>query len=413
MHPHGQDWNIRHDDEATPISPAWVPGAGAFVLLDYRTGHNPTHLEHSVVFLPESWESLSELIAAPQVFANRVLKSYREVNGYNVATSRADLKINDWPLAGPVTVHIEPLTSPSFQNLAVLEALSPLYPGFADLLSMPSEETLGSTIAKFRNRVIAASTMNADPTQVAAAGTAYDKEIAKLIVRDKPREDRKQDGFKTGGGSGPFGRGPRGGGSLFEPPAPQPSTFDLQYIVEFALDTRLITVRYVPRATDYATVDVAPQRYLRPVTPVTRNPVKSTRLHFLHFDLDMSDTDDYHVDMADRRAAFAMDYLENPLRLNEILKNVDIGPQPEAYMVMTDVLTNTGNVLNQKYGGRTVRPVLQWPAHRDPVLILESILPDPSAPQTVSSSPTNNPTPCVIVVIVNGEPVYIIVKNYT
>ena len=199
---------------------------------------------------------------------------------------------------------------------------------------------------------------------------------------------------------------------------PQPAPCYLRYVVEFAHATRLVTVRYIPRARDDTTMDPMPQHYTGPVTPVTKNPVKYVGFEFLHFDLDMSDVSDYHVDMAQRRASFALDFIENPWRLNEMLRNVDMsgivaGSPTKKYMIMTDGLTGTGNPLHQKVRGKLRTVQVSWPPHRDPVIILESVLPDPSMGNPGSQLPADNPTPCVIVVIVNGVPVYIVVKNYT
>lgn len=397
-----------------PVSPVWIPGLGAFVLLDYRTGYDPTHLEHSVVFLPQEWDSLYDLMRAPQKFFDHVLASYSEVKGYNASTKAVDALVQHWPVAGPVTIHIEPITAPSYQNLAMLQALSTLYPGFAGLLAAPVAGTFGDALAGHRERVtVAAQGPLANPAQVAAAGAAYDQMVGMLLGR-RPKPSKSVG---------------RTGAQRLDSPAPkttlvpQPVPFALQYVVEFALDTRMVTVRYVPRHMQYPPAPAqSGLRYGLPVTPVTRNPVKYMDFEFLHFDLDMSGVSDHHADLAERRASFAMDIIENPNSLATFLANVAPGGGGNTpYMLMTDHLTPTANPLHQKVGGPTGQPAITWPAGRDPVVVLESVLPDPSSAGSVgvatqgsalTTQSDPNPLPCVIVVYVNGVPVYIVVKNY-
>jgi hypothetical protein len=428
--PDAQDSNAQRDKLNGPANPIWVPGLGAFVLLDYRTGFDPDHLEHSVVFLPEDFDTLHDLMARPQEFFNKVLSSYSEVKGYNAGTGAADIAVSQWPLAGPVTIHIEPLTSPSFQNLAMLQALSTLYPGFANLGSLPRGGTLDESIGSFRNAVIAAAQTGANPTQMAAAGAQYDAWVAGLQVREKPDGSNPRDPEPPAhhGRTNAVVSGTMHGRTAQIPPRipvpTLPTTFALQYVVEFALDTRLVTVRYIPRHVQYPSVisssDLA--HFTHSVTPVTRNPVKYMGFEFLHFDIDMSGATDYHAEMAERRADFAMDFIKNPNSLGAILGNVAPASGQPPYMLMTDQLTQTGNPLHQKFGGPTSQPPIAWPMNRDPVIILESVRPDPSQDWSSVGAPANiqplgdndptNPTPCVIVVYVNGVPVYIVVKNY-
>ncbi|MGE0002751.1 MAG: hypothetical protein AB7F50_02860 [Fimbriimonadaceae bacterium] len=428
--PNQQNANPNLGDPAVPSKFVSVPGLGAFVLLDYRTGYDLNHLEHSVVFLPESFDTLHELMARPQEFFNRVLSSYSDVKGYNTGTGAADIAVSQWPLAGPVTIHIEPLTSPSFQNLAMLQALSTLYPGFAGLGSQTGGSTLNENIGSFRKRVIAAAQGEASPTQVAAAGAEHESMVASLLVREKERgHGTPQRPHEPAPGSVSHAvvhattqGGQQPAQSTTAAPA-LPTPFDLQYVVEFALDTRLVTVRYIPRHVQYpAVTSHAGLLYKRNVTPVTRNPIKYMGFEFLHFDLDMANASDYHADMAERRADFAMDFIKNPKSLEVILGNVAAGGGNSPYMLMTDHLTQTGNPLHQKFGGTTGKPTIDWPMNRDPVIILESVRPDPAQDWNTAGAPgqnqllggndPNNPTPCVIVVYVNGVPVYIVVKNY-
>ncbi|HRF60293.1 MAG TPA: hypothetical protein PLH94_10335 [Fimbriimonadaceae bacterium] len=393
---------------AVPLKPIWVPGIGAFVLLDYSTGYDPSHLEQSVVFVPSTWESMWELLRAPGTFMNMVMRSYTQVWGYDAATQQVNKAVSSWPFAEPITIHIEPLTAPSPSNLATLEGLSFLYPQFKGLLDAPA--TYGSVkdaLTGFRRNVIAAAQVPA--TALVGAVEANASLIKKLSAR--------QPGKGTSGGAVPqFTTHPSG--AVLPPPIP---SFPLHYVAEYALDTRVLTIRYVPRYVTYPTAADKLGRRMEStqITPLTINPIQYMNFTFLHFDIAFSQPRTPES-VAEARANFAMDFIENPLSLNPITGDVAAGGSSN-YTLMNDQLTATGNVLSQKVGGPANRPSFTWPAHTDPSLILDSVLADPSHASGGSSGSGGNiqalggdpsPSPCVIVVWIDGVPYYIVIKNY-
>lgn len=83
------------------------------------------------------------------------------------------------------------------------------------------------------------------------------------------------------------------------------------FLLEFALETSVLIVRYVPPAQPR-------RRYLGGITPATLSSVEGTRLNFTHFDVDFGDEHTFER-VARLRAEIAVDLLEDPTVLNEYL----------------------------------------------------------------------------------------------
>jgi hypothetical protein len=348
-----------------------------------------------------------------------VLQSYTNVYGYDTSSQQSTIPVNRWPFAEPITIHIEPLTAPSSSNLAMLAGLSHLYPGFKDVLETPGPfTTFKDALNGFRSAVIdAANGARASTGDLIDVGKMNDQFVANLLAKGR----RPGTGGSSPSGGGGSGTGSGGTGPVASAALPVP-TFPLHYVAEYALDTRVLTIRYIPRYKTYPTVSskVGLMSELNPITPLTINPIKYMKFSFLHFDIAIPNgrTPDA---VAEARANLAMDFIRNPRSLEAIVADVDPSVQGDKYYLMNDVLTPTGNVLKQKAGGPVQDPPTfkNWPEEMDPSMILDSVLADPQQGVTFGKTVNNQlqggnpaPSPCVIVVWIDGVPYYVMIKNY-
>lgn len=385
-------------------------GTGAFVLLDYSTTNNTDRNEHCVVFLPDSWGSLHELMRAPAAFMDNVLRAYTEVK--DVTGS----KVTQWPFAAPITIHIEPLTSPSPTNIAMLTALSGLYPLFKNALEHINDESF--SLSTFRQLVIDGAKVKASPAELQKLADRHRSMLKSMVQTNGSSGQSQNQGTSGGPSSGP-------GGWIaedFEEPALLPNLTELYFVIEYALNTRVLSVKYIPQPPR-ASTDTNRRYFYRRLTDVTVNPVGLTAAQFIHFDMEFEPGERTHMLVAEERANLAMEYLEHPALLNHIVgaAAVHLGTtQKLTYHLLSADLTTTGHELKQKDKlGNPAGPVFTIPAGFDPTVILDSVLPDPSNLPTGVYDPTNVPQgtdpvapPCTVVYYVNGVPYYIIIKNY-
>lgn len=226
-------------------------GLGAFVRLDYNTNS-----EHAVVLLAKEWDSLAHFIYAPGVFIER----WRA--GYDDTPEHMHLKYPSkaWELEGPVTFNIEPLTVPTSSNAMKLGSLAPLYNGLKTVAqnwySTPPEKFLNDTIGAIR-----ALPASWDLGTLGVAGT---------------------------------------------------DPFEFAYIAEFAIKTRTITIKYIPRQHERGMYKH------EKLTTMTINKVILTDLNFIHFDIHIPDNIRDRHTIALERAIFAVDYLTNPAFINKV-----------------------------------------------------------------------------------------------
>jgi hypothetical protein len=237
-------------------------GLGSYVFLDYDN-----RFEHAILMLGKNWESLHELLRAPGLFVEAWRNSYNSVNGtpnhYHLG-----YKSKVWGFEAPITIILEPLTIPIPANANTLIALNTLYPGLRAI----GEKWNTTTPNKFHFKIVNALTgsLNWDPIP-GYAGVANPINVEPFI---------------------------------------------LQYVAEFALQTRTLTIRYVPRDGS-KNFPVTTGRLQKGITTITINSVGNTDLTFLHFDVEFP-KGFTAFDVADARASFAVDFISNPNFINQV-----------------------------------------------------------------------------------------------
>ncbi len=184
-------------------------GLGAFVRLDYNT-----NTEHAIVLMAKEWGSLKDFIATPGIF----IENWRSKYGSTPDHKHLKFDSKIWELEGPITFIIEPLTVPTSSNAMTLASLDPLYPG----LGAVARKWMTTTPEKFLNNVMA---------EISAPYTSWDTGETGYVAGMAP--------------------------------------FTFAYIAEFAIKTRTITIKYIPR-TDVNT----PTYSHLDITSITVNHVK-------------------------------------------------------------------------------------------------------------------------------------------
>lgn len=257
---------------------ASAKGLGAFVPLDYST-NNGGRWEHAIVLLPQTWSSMYDLIYAPQTFA----EAYRQGYGSTPFHNHFSLQKKDWAFRTPITVRIEPLTVPSPTNASILSSLDPLYPGLGAI----ANEWAITTPTDFLAAVLA------------VLATYPDGETAKVDAVESPRALKKPKPVWTLTGTG----------------AVQPM-YRLQYIAEYAIRTRTLSIYYIPRATPLSQYRLSPA-YSFTTTTVT--PVLNTGSTFMHVDIDFGPNKTPH-NQADARARLATEFIIDPGFMNGVAR---------------------------------------------------------------------------------------------
>ncbi len=338
-------------------------GAGAIVRLDYGSRD-----EFSFDFLGDSWESLYDLIVAPGVFMEMIRKSYKGVPK------------SSFPFESPITIILEPLTIGSPQNLAVLMGLSPLYDFSGAIkgsglfpLSRPNKPSPNEsprpagTLESFRSAVIGGASKPVSP-------------IAPISDLNTPVV---------------------------------PARF--YYIAEFALNTRTLTIRYVPPAPGQVTWA---RRYAGDLTTVTMNEIAFTNLKYMHFDADLSKVqapNRTELLIAQTRAQLVMDFVDKPSGLGDALAAHQLTYKWSGGVVTwTDPQNNVLPLTIPPAG--TTTPDLTKKTY-DSRVVIDSVKPNPFDPQ--GNDILTASSPCIMITLVpNPSPppnyleVQILVKNY-
>lgn len=238
-----------------PVTP--YAGSGTIVPLDY--GHSGYPPEHSVLLVPDNWSSLVELLQYPFDF----LVDAKLRFGKHVSTNPFS-----WDSVGPMTIILEPLTNLTRQNAESLHALAlaaeirspgnPHYNAMANALRALIPQWKTKTPEKWRGDLIKACTF---PDGMVTKCKGY-------------------------------------------------------FLVEYALYTRVIVIRYIPPSP------APPPIYMDVVTAVTFSDFLSTkpfpRPALMHFDLksgvDQNGTyPPYtHASVARLKAQFVVDYVSDP-----------------------------------------------------------------------------------------------------
>lgn len=260
-------------------------GLATMAPLDYGSRY-----EHSAVVVPRDWEAMYDLIYSPQTFMEGVRNSYGlgtpkflRKNG-SLETAEADRTII-WTFADPITIVIRPLTQATQQNRQIMSLLNGYYP-FQKVLD--DWDTLAPNA--FREEVIKAALDPQNPPQyevdVPCKGTVVNLE-------------------------------------------PWSEPFPLKFVAEFAIDTRVLHISYLPQDTNPWPDDPnrsGPPYYTNTITPVTWSRVGATTLHYLHFDVDFAGSHTYDR-VAQIRAQIAIDYIVGREQsLNAWMKRINMTP---------------------------------------------------------------------------------------
>jgi hypothetical protein len=178
--------------------------------------------------------------------------------------------------------------------------------------------------------------------------------------------------------------------------------FPLVYVAEFAVDTRILQIKYIRPSTPPAPL------FTNFITPATWSRVGATDLGFLHFDVDFGSDRSYET-VADARASIAMDYIANPLIVNQWLQPQNINkhanmPSNTSNPVLHPTGNSGDNGFSKGAGGLFSAGKLSQltqttlgdqpaqlfgPPKCDPTVVIDSVWPDPD----VASNERDTPPP--------------------
>jgi hypothetical protein len=298
-------------------------GVGTFVTLDYTTTTYATRYEHAVLLLPKEWDSMYELIRAPGHFIEAWRRRYQTTPDH----WHKGFWSKEWELKSPITIIIEPLAVLRPDNVATLAALVKQYPGFAT----PVNEWSISTPQQFMSSVMTAA---ANPAPIWQG---------------------------TGG-----------------------NPFPLQYVVEFALETSTVTIKYLAHNIR------SEIQYANPITTATIDPVAGTNLTFIHFDVDF--LQDHTFDsVADLRARFAMDFITNPGFINTLTcPGTFKSTAPFMATSKSNSLVSSSQVVSASQPfvtGRGLTNGVGGPPYYQPRVLIDSVWTDPSDVPSIEPIP--------------------------
>ena len=278
-------------------------GVGTVVKLDYSVNSDSRN-EYAVVLISDQWHSLRELLYDPQQF---VLEWQRRYSGTpDMVFGNGPHK--DWSLVGPFSIILEPLTVATPANIALLHGLRSMYPGVV----APLANVTTLTPLQFQDQIMAALQ---HPTPDAVTSNPFEFTILKektncdtgktTTEHLDPKETAEEFGCKP----------PQG---------------PLAYIAEFAVLTRTVTIRYVPRRTStqewfkrLADYEGMPTADLKDFTGINLNHVAGTDLMLMHFDIAFRRRHD-HTDVSARRADFVMSFLEDVGFFTKMKRETDV-----------------------------------------------------------------------------------------
>lgn len=213
--------------------------------------------EHCVILIPRHWCSLYELIKNPWPMVERARASYRSTPAATGSTTPIP-----WDFHGLMTINIAPLTEMNSKTMGALRHLNQFY--------------------------------------------QFDTAIAEHKTVPPPKFST----YVQAGASQPRPN-PVPGGLTWD-------RFPLQYVAIFALETRILTILYMPRTNDPSSGNYRahwhnePEYYQNLITQVTNGQILNTDIWHLHFDVDYGSKQRTYEDVAASRAALAVDYICDP-----------------------------------------------------------------------------------------------------
>lgn len=195
----------------------------------------------------------------------------------------------------------------------------------------------------------------------------------------------------------------------------------IRYMAEFALETRVLTIRYVPQLAGSI------RRFQNRITPATMNYVEGTSLTLLHFDMDFSQpaydqgpskVEPTFMCRAARKADFVMDYLEYAIDGEGRHTRVPFlqhlfGANPEqVWWQAAGSMASCGSDLSMS--APTSREAPTFKNGLDPVVVVDSVWPNVEPQATYADlNGTGDPEPeqpCVLYSLLgwdaNNQPVY-------
>lgn len=372
---------------ATPVTLPLQPFVGYSALVTLDYGHLGQKPEHSLIVIPNSWSDLRALLTFPFEYLLKAKVSY---------TIAKELRQYLWDPYGPLTIILDPLTNPSRANADALRHLAIAF----DLRAATEVEFVG------KSATLHGLIDNPSKTSQSAWRTA----LMTIFNGSCP-------GF---------------------------------FMIEYALYTRVMIVRYIPPSTYKSVYDDA-------ITPVTISDFsdydhKGQRPGFMHFDLKKLDSNTKlpvaytHQNVASLKADFVVDYITNHVQLLNTLcdssKITFVQGSAARDFTYCDVnyFKSNGDLAEQVPQKASAIPSLvntsklnlvQAKGNTDPRVVMESV--DPWADgrvwndkpkmgrfAPVPTTPNGDiPHPCILIyVIINGQGMWVIdpdsatAKNY-
>ncbi|MEQ1821649.1 MAG: hypothetical protein ABL949_04000 [Fimbriimonadaceae bacterium] len=356
-------------------------GYAALVPLDYGQT-SLGRLEHSIITQPFHWASMVKLIQSPQNFMNQARSSYL----YDSAQVAKDLK---WQFRGPMTIVIEPLTSLTQANIETLTLLSQVYPALNPNV-LPFETISPMAFRQFVTQGAKNSIEKLSKELAQRKIPERTKDQAKIEYRPQPRDSR--DDLLD---------------ERLRAPLSSSKGFPGLYVAEFAANTRLLIIRYIPPEFPPALF------YSGRVTPLTMSKIQNTGISFAHFDLYLSKkgTDfeqPTQLNASWARAQYAVDYLADVSRMDALVKGKVVNDDVKVPTTDDNYRWSQGNLKlnNDQLDMQKTLPLKACPTFKanrfckDPTVVIESVWPSPyDAPEDESSTHV-----CIVVVGIDGTP---------